>query len=47
MIELKFLKELMSMKQVQKSVTFATTDISQTIVLRFNQMSAKDVMVYQ
>ena len=48
MIELTFLKGLIKIvKQVhQKSVIFATIGISWIIVLRFNQMSAIDVMIY-
>ena len=39
--------ELMLIKQVyQKSVIFVTIGISSIIVLSFNQMSAKDVMIY-
>ena len=46
-IELTFLKELMLIKQVhQESVIVATIGISLVIVLRFNQMSAIDVIIY-
>ena len=38
--------ELMLIKQVyQKSVIFVTIGISYIIVLSFNEMSAKDVMI--
>ena len=48
LIELTFLKELMLIKQVhQKSVLFATICISQISVLSFNQMSAKDVILFE
>ena len=44
-IELTFLKELM--KQVhQKSVLFITIGMSKIKVLSFNQMSARDAMIY-
>ena len=47
MIELRFVSELILTEQVhQKSVMFVTISISQIIVLRFNQMSAIDAMVY-
>ena len=47
MIELTFLKELILIKQVhQKSVSFATTCISQIVFLSFNQLRAIDVMIY-
>ena len=42
-----FLKELMLIKQVdEKCVIFITIGISQSIVLSFNQMSAKDIIIY-
>ena len=47
MIELKFLKELILIKQVdQKSVIFVTIGISKILVLSFNQMSVIDLMIY-
>ena len=46
MIELKFLKELILIKQAhQKSEMLVTIGISWVIVLSFNQMSAVDVMI--
>ena len=46
MIELPFLKKLMSIKQVhQKNVIFVTIAISWIIVLNFNQMSVIDVFI--
>ena len=46
-IELTFLKELMLIKQVhEKSVILVTIDISQSIVLRFNQICATEVTIY-
>ena len=46
-IELTFLKELKLVKQVhQKSMIFVIIDVSQIIVLSFNQMPAIDVMIY-
>ena len=48
MIELTFLNELMSIKQLhQKSVIFVTIGISEIIILSFNQMSAIGVMIYK
>ena len=46
MIELKFLKELILIKQVHKRFTFVTIGISSIIVSSFNQMSAINVMIY-
>ena len=47
MIELRFLKELILIKQVdQKSVIFVTIGISKILVLSFNQMSVIDLMIY-
>ena len=46
MIELPFLKKLMSIKQVhQKNVIFVTIAISWIIVLNFNKMSVIDVFI--
>ena len=47
MIELTFLKELMLIRQAhQKSVIFVTSDIFLKKGLSFNQMFAKDAMIY-
>ena len=47
LIELKFLKELILIKQAnQKSAMFVTIDMFQINALSFNQMSAIDVMIY-
>ena len=47
MIELTFMRELILIEQVhQKSVMFVTISISQILVLRSNQMSAMDAMIY-
>ena len=47
MIELTFMRELILIEQVhQKSVMFVTVSISQILVLRSNQMSAMDAMIY-
>ena len=47
MIELMFLKELMSIRQAsQKIAIFVTISIYQIKDLCFNQMPAMDVMIY-
>ena len=47
MIELTFMRELILIEQVhQKSVMFVTISISQILVLRSNQMSPMDAMIY-
>ena len=47
MIELTFMRELILIEQVyQKSMMFVTISISQILVLRSNQMSAMDAMIY-
>ena len=47
MIELTFMRELILIEQVhQKSVMFVTISISQILVLKSNQMSAMDAMIY-
>ena len=46
MIEMTFLKEVMLIKKAnQKIVRFVTVGIFQIKTLRFNQMSAMDVMI--
>ena len=46
-MELMFLKVLVLIKQVhQKSAIFVTIGISLIIILRFNGMTAIDVMIY-
>ena len=47
MIELKFLKELILIRQVnEKSAIFTTIDIFYNKALDFNQMSPIDAMIY-